>query len=159
MVCIDPQAHKLGACSHRKLRCSSEAAEAQCIMAAFHALHLHYSTKSWNLHVVLPLQNVENISEGKSYPSPLPTATQCPLNHYERRCPLIAKSWGSSAGSRSWCKPAFRLKGFRKCFLKCFPSSQGMVLVMELRKITMPRGSGIYNYASSYVQHSDSVIL
>lgn len=85
MVCIDPQAHKLRVCSHSKLRCSSEAAKAQKFMAAFCALHLHYSTQPWNLHVVLPLQHewhhTENISEGKSYPYPLPTATQCPLTH------------------------------------------------------------------------------
>lgn len=85
-VCIDPQAHKLRVCSHSKLLpCGSEAAKAQFFMAAFHALNLHYSTKSWNLHVVLPLQNVwhhlENISEGKSYPCHLPTATQRPLTH------------------------------------------------------------------------------
>lgn len=114
MVCIHPQAHKLRVGSHSKLSCSSEATKAQFFMAAFHDLHLHTaqvleSPCCFTLEkCVAPCwehlwRRILSISSPHQYP--VPSHPQ-PL----WRCPPIAKPWGSSAGGKSWCKPALRSK-------------------------------------------------
>ena len=116
MVCVDPQAQKLRVCSHGRLRCGTELAQAQIFMAAFSALQLPSSTKSWTVHVVLALkhgwQHLENISEGKPYACPPSHCHPVPSDPWPLwRCLLWVTHWGSPAGSINWCKPAFKSRG------------------------------------------------
>lgn len=86
IVCVDPQAQKLRVRSNGTLRCGTELAQAQIFMAAFSAVQLPFSTKSWTFRVFLALkhgwQHLENISEGKPY--------ACPPSH---RYPVPSDPW------------------------------------------------------------------